>query len=206
MYEKPNCLEKAIIMLERNLLKAFRVNFLSLEEINSMLERLAAKASEFNPDCVVAILRGGYYAGRNMADFLKTDYQELRISKDTKTILGVPLNERLIINKIGVVKNSYYRKVEGEFEDKGYERVLVVDEDCTSGKTIRLAKQTISNGFISPQIKTAVIRTNFGDFDPDYFVFRAIPSNGFMKSKNRFPWACQSPHYQTYLKWYKNSI
>jgi hypoxanthine phosphoribosyltransferase len=102
---------------------------------------------EYDPEVVIGIARAGVIPGAVVASILQRDFASIAITRDAPgampaVIAGPP---RLVTGK----------------------RVLLVDETCESGNTIKLALATVRD--LKPAaVKTAVsFRT--GDYKPDFF-------------------------------------
>ncbi len=108
-------------------------------------------ARDWDPDLVVGIATAGVIPGATVAAILDVEFHSMLISRryhaetvrDTPAVFGqVP----------AAVRNS---------------RVLVVDETCDSGATMRLAVSAMVNGGAA-EVRTAVgFRT--GNYQPTYF-------------------------------------
>jgi len=114
----------------------------------------AIKESDFHPDVIIAIARGGLVPGRLFCDFLhikncysiKVDHWGLTATKDGEAKLTHTLNLDL----------------EGK-------RVLVVDDITDTGQSMDLAKKHIS-GLNPGEIKTSTLFHLTGSkYTPDFF-------------------------------------
>lgn len=108
-------------------------------------------ARDFDPEVVVGIAHAGVIPGAVIAAILDREFHSILVSRryraesvrETPAVLGAAPPE-----------------VRGR-------RVLLVDETCDSGDTIRLARAAIVNAGAT-EVRTAVsFRT--GDFAPDYY-------------------------------------
>lgn len=97
---------------------------------------------EYDPDVVIGIAKAGVIPGAVVASILQRDFASIAITREGSVIAGPP---RLVTGK----------------------RVLLVDETCESGNTMKLALAAVRE--LKPaEVKTAVsFRT--GAYKPDYF-------------------------------------
>ncbi|HEX5829503.1 MAG TPA: phosphoribosyltransferase family protein [Gemmatimonadaceae bacterium] len=108
-------------------------------------------ARDFDPDVVVGIAHAGVIPGAVIAAILDREFHSILVSRRyrAETVRETP-----------AVLGAAPPEVRGR-------RVLLVDETCDSGDTIRLARAAIVNAGAT-EVRTAVsFRT--GDFAPDYY-------------------------------------
>ncbi len=112
---------------------------------------LALKVSrEYDPDLVVGVATAGVVPGAVVAAMLGKEFHSIVVSRKYQA-------EE--IREFPAVLSSAPAEVRGK-------RVLIVDETCDSGETMRLAIGAIVNGGAS-EVRTAVeFRT--GSFQPDF--------------------------------------
>lgn len=138
---------------------------LSWEFFGELCRVLAVKVatSGYYPDVVIGIAKAGVIPGAVVASILRCDFYSLRISRDSG---GERVRERPKI----------LSAAPKEAADK---RVLIVDEICTSGETMRIAMNALR------QVKPADVRTAAslvkGGFRPDYYALETT-------STVVFPW------------------
>ena len=109
------------------------------------------KESQFKPDCVVGVVRGGYIPSEAISRALKVPLVLVRASSySDKSKIGSP--------------------VISEFIGKPFGKVLIVDDLVDSGETLLQVKEILKD--FSP--KTAVIWTK-KDNIADFFVKRVEP-------------------------------
>ncbi|WP_336034724.1 phosphoribosyltransferase [Halobacterium yunchengense] len=112
------------------------------------------KASEFEPDVVVALARGGWFAGRCLCDFLGLD----------------DLTSLKMEHYVGTAEKSgepevRYPMPEGSVRDKD---VLVIDDIADTGGSIERAHEYVSERDAN-EIRTATLQLlGTSEFDPDY--------------------------------------
>ncbi|MFL5577535.1 MAG: phosphoribosyltransferase [Gemmatimonadaceae bacterium] len=107
-------------------------------------------AREFAPDVVVGIANAGVIPGATIAAILDRPFYSILVSRRhrAETVRETP---------------AIFGEAPTDVRDKS---VLVVDETCDSGDTLRLAKAAIVNGGASA-VRTAVsFRT--GPYEPDF--------------------------------------
>lgn len=112
---------------------------------------LKIRESQFKPDCVVGVVRGGYIPSEAISRALKVPLVLVRASSySDKSKIGSP--------------------VISEFIGKPFGKVLIVDDLVDSGETLLQVKEILKD--FSP--KTAVIWTK-KDNIADFFVKRVEP-------------------------------
>ncbi|MFB6270235.1 MAG: phosphoribosyltransferase [Halobacterium sp.] len=112
------------------------------------------KESEFEPDVVVALARGGWFAGRCLCDFLGLD----------------DLTSLKMEHYVGTAEKSgepeiRYPMPEGSVEDKD---VLIIDDIADTGGSIKHAHEYVQERDAN-EIRTATLQLlGTSEFDPDY--------------------------------------
>ena len=120
-----------------------------LKLINDLI--LKIRDSQFKPDCVVGVVRGGYIPSEAISRALKVPLVLVRASSySDKSKIGSP--------------------VISEFIGKPFGKVLIVDDLVDSGETLLQVKEILKD--FSP--KTAVIWTK-KDNIADFFVKKVEP-------------------------------
>lgn len=109
-------------------------------------------ASGYQPEIVVGIAKAGVIPGAVVASILRCDFYSLKISRDAG---GSRTRARPKIFSAAPVEAS--RK-----------RVLVVDEICTSGETLRIALNAMRQ--VNPaDLRTATSLVKQGLYKPDFY-------------------------------------
>jgi hypoxanthine phosphoribosyltransferase len=107
-------------------------------------------AREYDPDLVIGVATAGVVPGAVVAAMLGVEFHSMIISRKYRAESARPSPE---------VFGSAPAEVEGQ-------RVLIVDETCDSGDTLRLAVAAVLNGGAA-EVKTAVgFKT--GEYSPDF--------------------------------------
>ena len=112
------------------------------------------KNSEFEPDVVVALARGGWFAGRCLCDFLGLD----------------DLTSLKMEHYVGTAEKAdepeiRYPMPEGSVEDKN---VLIIDDIADTGGSIKRAQEYVQDREAN-EIRTATLQLlGTSEFDPDY--------------------------------------
>src|SRR5690606_8400784 len=98
---------------------------LSWEFFGELCRALALKVAGdgYRPDLVIGIAKAGVIPGAVVASILRTDFYSLKISRDAG----------------GGQSRARPQILSAAPKDAAGKRVLVVDEICTSGETLRLA-------------------------------------------------------------------
>jgi hypothetical protein len=126
----------------------FHVDWLLFGELSRALALKVAR--DFEPEIVIGIATAGVVPGAVVAAMLDRPFRSMIVSRRyrAETIRDTP-----------AVLGSAPAEVRGH-------RVLIVDETCNSGDTMRLAVAAVVNSGAS-EVRTAVsFRT--GDYEPDY--------------------------------------
>jgi hypoxanthine phosphoribosyltransferase len=139
---------------------------LTWEFFGELCRVLAVKvwSSGYRPDLVVGIAKAGVIPGAVVASILRCDFYSLKISRD----LGA---ERVR------ARPRIFSAAPREAADK---KVLIVDEICTSGETLRLALNALRQ--VNPSdLRTATSLVKHGGYKPD---FSALET----EATTIFPW------------------
>lgn len=106
--------------------------------------------SGYEPEMVVGIAKAGVIPGAVVASILRCDFYSLKITRRE----GDEVRER------PVILSEAPRQAAGK-------RILIVDEICTSGATLRTATNAMRN--VHPEeIRTATSLVRLGGHKPDY--------------------------------------
>lgn len=127
---------------------------MSWDFFGELCRALAVKVarSGYRPDFVVGIAKAGVIPGAVVASIMRSDFYSLKISRD----LGV---ERV---------RSRPKIFSAAPKEAAGKQVLIVDELCTSGETLRLAVNAMRQ--VRPaEIKTATSLVRKTGFTPDFF-------------------------------------
>ena len=127
---------------------------LSWEFFGELCRVLAVKVSTagYKPELVIGIAKAGVIPGAVVASILQCDFFSLKISRDSG----------------GDRPRSRPRILSAAPSDARGKRVLVVDEICTSGETLRIALNALRQ--VQPaETATATSLVKQGGFRPDFF-------------------------------------
>ena len=128
------------------------VHPISWEEFHGLCKGLIKATATFQPEIILPIGRGGYYPGTLIAHMLQIEVYPIRLSRrvEDKVVYEIP---QWMIKPPIIVKGR---------------RALVVDEICSSGETISLARaEILSMGAVA--VKSAVLYAHtWGSQVPDY--------------------------------------
>ena len=97
---------------------------------------------EYDPEVVIGIAKAGVIPGAVVASILQRDFASIAISHEGSVIAGPP---RLVTGK----------------------RVLLVDETCESGSTMRLALAAVRD--LKPAAVKTAVSFKTGTYKPDFF-------------------------------------
>jgi uncharacterized protein len=139
---------------------------LSWEFFGELCRVLAVKVATegYRPDIVIGIAKAGVIPGAVVASILRCEFFSLKISRD---VAGERVRER------PKILSSAPQEARGK-------RVLIVDEICTSGDTLRMALNALRQ--VQPEeLRTATSLVRHGGYRPD---FHALETNQTVV----FPW------------------
>lgn len=139
---------------------------MSWEFFGELCRVLAVKVATagYLPDLVVGIAKAGVIPGAVVASILRCDFYSMKISRD----LG---GEKARVRP--KILSAAPKEAQGK-------RVLIVDEICTSGETMRIATNALRQ--VMPlEIMTASSLVKQGGFKPDYY---ALETDAMVV----FPW------------------
>jgi hypoxanthine phosphoribosyltransferase len=151
--------------------KKMHCELISWSEVQRLCRRLAImiRSSNYVPDMVVAISRGGYVPARLICDYL--DIMALTSIRTEHYLSGSVKQEKVII------RDPLCADIENL-------RVLVVDDVNDSGDTLELAISHLQT-FHPDEIRTAVMhRKTTTDFSEDYYARKIIKWRWLI-----YPWA-----------------
>jgi hypoxanthine phosphoribosyltransferase len=138
---------------------------LSWEVFGELCRALAVNvARAYDPEVVVGIEQAGVIPGAVIASILRLDFYSLKISRRSG-FEEVQDQPQLL--------SSAPRGVRGK-------RVLIVDEICTTGETLRMALAAV-RAERAADIRTATSFVKTGQYQPDFF---AVQTDGTVI----FPW------------------
>ncbi|HBA84290.1 MAG TPA: hypothetical protein DCZ95_09380 [Verrucomicrobia bacterium] len=198
-YGPLNLPESLCMGCQRRLFLALGGGFVSIEQVEQYADRLADRvlADGFTPDVVVGLASGGSYPAFRIAERLRVPVTLMRVSHpqirvgnlDTDDLIGVMFLRNWLYGRAPVVKS-------GPGLDLAGRKVLMVDDDCTTGDSLAAALN-----LIKPQaadVRTAVLRL-LGESSPrpDYFMENRV---GAVLRHPRFPWIRYSPYYRPYWR------
>ena len=127
---------------------------MSWEFFGELCRVLALKVAQsgYEPDLVIGIAKAGVIPGAVVASILRRDFYSLKISRD----LGA---ER--VRARPKILSSAPQEANGK-------RVLIVDEICTSGETLRMALNALRQ--VGPaELRTGTSLVKHGGYRPDFY-------------------------------------
>lgn len=196
-------LEKTLMSSQRKILSYLGAEFLSMQDVQDLSKRLADKVLEkYNPDLIVGIDRGGTYPAYCLAEGMQLPYTTIDISRDKRYVGDVEMTGQILISRFfSESKQDPTIKIPFSYEGEA-QRILIVDDDCGSMKTLRLAVSHLEEKGLKP--RTSVI-LNAPNGTPDFFADTQLPLSKLIKGSKRFPWSQYSPHFKDYQEWLKNN-
>nr|MBP6788792.1 phosphoribosyltransferase [Promineifilum sp.] len=113
---------------------------ISWDEFHGLVKALVVAVAPWRPEVVLPVLRGGAYAGTLLAHLLQIEIYPVRLSRRQDDV---------------VVREAPRWLVEPPAAVRG-RRVLVVDEMCSSGQTLRMVReQALALG--AAEVRTATL-------------------------------------------------
>ena len=117
---------------------------ISWDEFHGLVKALVVAVAPWRPEVVLPVLRGGAYAGTLLAHMLQIEVYPVRLSRRQDDV---------------VVRQTPLWLVEPPAAVRG-RRVLIVDEMCSSGETVRLVKeQALERGAAEARTATLYAHT-----------------------------------------------
>jgi uncharacterized protein len=131
-----------------------RVLELTWDVFGELCRALAVKVarSDFDPDIVIGIAKAGVIPGAVVASILRKDFFSMKISRRAGTEL---------VRDTPKVLSAAPRQAAGK-------RVLLVDEICTSGATLRMGVAALRH-VQADEVLTATSFVKVGGHRPDFF-------------------------------------
>lgn len=125
---------------------------ISWNDFHGLCKALAAGVAAFQPELILAVGRGGYYAGTLLAHILQVELYPIRLSRRVQDQVAFA-SPRWILGPPADVKDR---------------RVLIVDEICDTGETLQLVKDKVQ-ALRPAELKCAVLYSHQHGADlPDY--------------------------------------
>jgi hypoxanthine phosphoribosyltransferase len=125
---------------------------ISWRDFHGLCKGLAVAASRFRPEVILPIGRAGYYPGTLIAHMLQVELYPVRLSRRVKDVVTTQ-SPQWFVEPPSAVENQ---------------RVLIVDEICSTGETIAVVKEKVeAMGALA--VKSAVLYAHAkGASVPDY--------------------------------------
>ena len=125
---------------------------ISWEDFHGICKALAVSVAHFQPEIILPIGRGGYYPGTLLAHLLQIEIYPVRVSRRINDVVRYNDPQWIIAPPAEVAGRH----------------ILIVDEICSSGETIRLVKEKTED-LGAPLVKSAVLYAHtWGASVPDY--------------------------------------
>lgn len=191
--------ERVAMSCERMAFRAIGGSFLSPGEVDALCEKIIiqVRASGFRPEYVVGVLGSGRYPGRKIAAGLglpfgavRAGYKQLRAGRlDTDDMIGALfIRDRFLGNQPQLLQDVH--------PSWAGRRVLLVDDDCTTGRSLKLVLGSATS--LKIETRTAVLRIlSQGQYRPDFF---AEDRSGVRLRNPRYPWIKYSPYYSAFWR------
>ena len=189
-------LKKSVATAERTVLNIIGTEWLSFNDIDNLVQNIADDVvqDDFKPDCIVGILRGGKYPAKKLAEILDLPYEFADVARSRDKIWGIEIRDIMFISKL--MKTQIYptiRDFSGNID--GYERILIIDDDCGSGVTLDVAEEILREHG-AKEFKRAALLVYPNRYHPDYWGEEVTYPSALIKTRKRFPWKTNSPYYQ----------
>lgn len=125
---------------------------ISWADFHGICKAIALEASKYKPEIILPVGRGGYYPGTLIAHLLQVDPYPVRLSRRVGDVVKYDVPQWLM-EPPPLVRGK---------------RVLIVDEICSSGKTLRMIKAKIAD-LGAAEYRSAVLYAHTWGIDiPDY--------------------------------------
>ncbi len=149
-----------------SMLPGDRVFELSWEVFGELCRALALKVAQndYRPDLVVGIAKAGVIPGAVVASMLRCEFYSMKISRKA--------GAEQVRSRPAILSAAPAQALG--------KRVLIVDEICTTGTTLRMAVNALRN-VRAEEVETATVFVKVGKYRPDYY---ALETEG----KVIFPW------------------
>jgi uncharacterized protein len=124
---------------------------ISWDQMHGICKALAQAGAAWRSEAVLAVGRGGYYPGTLVAHLLRIDVHPVRVSRRVNDVV-VYQEPRWVLEPPASIAGR---------------RVLVVDEICSSGKTLAMVRER-ATALGATDVKTAVLYAHtWGAAAPD---------------------------------------
>jgi uncharacterized protein len=124
---------------------------ISWDQVHGICKALAEAASAWQVEAVLAVGRGGYYPGTLVAHLLRIDVHPVRVSRRVDDVV-VYQEPRWVLEPPATIAGR---------------RIVVVDEICSSGKTLTMVRERAA-ALGAREVKTAVLYAHtWGATTPD---------------------------------------
>ncbi len=124
----------------------------SWQDFHGIGKALAAAIAPYNPELILPVGRGGYYPGTLIAHLLRTEIYPVRVSRREEDVVKYSRPRWLVDPPVTVAGK----------------RVLIVDEICGSGETLRMVAGRVT-GMGAASVRTAVLYAHTAGAQlPDY--------------------------------------
>ena len=151
---------------------SIKVKILNWNDIINAVELLTVKIKESNwiPDVIIAIARGGLIPAMLLSDFL-----------DVRQILSIQLKHWPIPGQILEKVELVYPLPNVDLNNR---KILIIDDIADTGDTLKFAKEYVENNY-SCSVKTAAlhIRKSRARYTPDYWSVEIIGDEWIV-----YPW------------------
>lgn len=125
---------------------------ISWEDVHRLCRGLAVAASRYCPELILAVGRGGYYPGTLLSHLLQKEIFPIRLSRRVNDVVTFEHPRWLVSPPAGVANK----------------RVLIVDDICDSGETLRMIRSSVADlGAVEVQSAVLYAHTHAADV-PDY--------------------------------------
>ena len=149
--------------------------------LSDLLFRKIKREHDREPfNAVVGILNCGRPLAMYLAKKLNVDYYEIRISKNKNN----PFSDVFLLQNM--FDKGYI--VEPFNDDLSDSKVLIVDEDCYSGRTLQLAKKVIGSKNCKTAVLIVLLNESSDRYIPDFYALRNV-------RRKVYPWSDVNPNH-----------
>jgi len=169
-----------------------KYRFITFDEADNMINKLILdiKKDKFYPDIIIGILNGGLYPSKKIAKSLKKKNIFLGVNHYSIKLFGKEIEYFPFIKRLLYILGykEKVRLVKGIDIKLKSKKILIVDDECGTGSTLKVAKNYLETKGAKP-IKTAVLINYKENKEVDYW------GKSSPKKLCMMPWVEISPYY-----------
>ena len=199
---KNNIFQNFTFMLKKYLNKKARIKNLSLEQIEKLSHHLSKIVKSQDIDLIIGLKTGGYIPSIHVSQKLAKPVRFINLGRQSK-IFGINIEKSFYLKNLHIHTSRKNQKIiirdwDSKIEVKE-KKVLLVDDDSLTGKTMITAKQHLM-GLGAGRITTACLISYNDCYQPDFSGYKTKRSKLFFIkiSRYKFPWSPTSIYFRQY--------